>query len=137
MSPLPLEGIRVVDFAQVFAGPACTRILADLGADVIRFESPSRMDVTRNLIVTDNDGMDHHWHRASYFVIRNINKREMVVDLTVPQTGGAYFGLGSQEIRVTVPCEAGVAREVEVTMEVEERAQMRGLRVGAQPPGDL
>jgi crotonobetainyl-CoA:carnitine CoA-transferase CaiB-like acyl-CoA transferase len=78
---LPLEGVRVVDLAQVFAGPACTRILADLGADVIRFESASRMDVTRNLIITDNDGIDHHWHRASYFVIRNVNKREMVLDL--------------------------------------------------------
>jgi crotonobetainyl-CoA:carnitine CoA-transferase CaiB-like acyl-CoA transferase len=78
---LPLDGVRVVDFAQVFAGPACTRILADLGADVIRFEAPSRLDVTRNLIITDNDGLDHHWLRASYFIIRNINKREMVLDL--------------------------------------------------------
>ncbi len=78
---LPLEGVRVVDLAQVFAGPACTRILADLGADVIRFESASRMDVTRNLIITDNDGLDHHWLRSSYFTIRNASKREMVLDL--------------------------------------------------------
>jgi crotonobetainyl-CoA:carnitine CoA-transferase CaiB-like acyl-CoA transferase len=84
MSKLPLEGVRVVDFAQVFAGPACTRILADLGADVIRFEAPGRMDVTRNLIITDNDGIDHHWLRASYFVIRNANKRGMLVDLSKP-----------------------------------------------------
>lgn len=77
----PLEGVRVVDLAQVFAGPACTRILADLGADVIRFEAPSRLDVTRNLIMTDNDGLDHPWHRASYFVVRNAGKREMVLDL--------------------------------------------------------
>jgi|CXWL01.1.fsa_nt_gi crotonobetainyl-CoA:carnitine CoA-transferase CaiB-like acyl-CoA transferase len=81
MSPLPLDGIRIVDFAQVFAGPACTRILSDLGADVIRFESPGRMDVTRNLIISDNDGMDHHWHRACYFIIRNAGKRTMCVDL--------------------------------------------------------
>jgi crotonobetainyl-CoA:carnitine CoA-transferase CaiB-like acyl-CoA transferase len=78
---LPLAGLRVVDLAQVFAGPACTRILADLGADVVRFESARRLDVTRNLILTDNDGKDHHWHRASYFVIRNVNKREMCLDL--------------------------------------------------------
>ena len=82
---LPLEGIRVVDLTHVFAGPTCTRILADLGADVIRFESPNRMDVTRNLIITDNDGLDHPWHRASYFVIRNANKREMVLDLAKPE----------------------------------------------------
>ena len=78
---LPLEGVRIIDLAQVFAGPACTRILADLGADVVRFEAAGRMDVTRNLIITENDGLDHHWHRASYFIIRNASKREMVLDL--------------------------------------------------------
>jgi crotonobetainyl-CoA:carnitine CoA-transferase CaiB-like acyl-CoA transferase len=77
----PLAGVRVVDLTHVFAGPTCTRILADLGADVIRFESPNRLDVTRNLIITDNDGQDQPWHRASYFVVRNANKREMVIDL--------------------------------------------------------
>jgi crotonobetainyl-CoA:carnitine CoA-transferase CaiB-like acyl-CoA transferase len=82
---LPLEGVRIIDLTQVFAGPACTRILADLGADVIRFEAPSRLDVTRNLIITDNDGKDHPWHRASYFVIRNINKREIMLDLAQEQ----------------------------------------------------
>ena len=81
----PLDGIKVVDLTHVFAGPTCTRVLADLGADVLRFESPNRLDVTRNLILTDNDGMDHHWHRASYFVVRNVNKREMVIDLAKPE----------------------------------------------------
>ena len=78
---LPLAGVRVVDLTQVFAGPTCTRILADLGAEVLRFESPNRLDVTRSLITTDNDGLDHHWLRSSYFTIRNVNKREMVLDL--------------------------------------------------------
>jgi len=81
----PLTGIRVVDFTHVFAGPTCSRILADLGADVIRFESPNRLDVTRNLIITDNDGKDEPWHRASYFIIRNANKREMMIDLAKPE----------------------------------------------------
>jgi benzylsuccinate CoA-transferase BbsF subunit len=84
VSDRPLDGIRVVDLTHVFAGPTCSRILADLGADVIRFESPNRMDVTRNLIITDNDGLDHPWLRASYFAIRNANKREMVIDLAKP-----------------------------------------------------
>ena len=59
---------------------------------------------------------------------------ELVVDLTTPQTGGAFFGLGSQEIRTTLACEAGIARHVQVTVAFEERAQLRGLLVGAQPP---
>ncbi len=58
---------------------------------------------------------------------------EVMVDLTVPQTGGAFFGLGSQEIRVSVECRAGVSRHVEVEMGQTERAQLRGLAVGAEP----
>ena len=78
---LPLTGLRVIDLTQVFAGPTCTRILADLGADVIRFESPNRLDVTRSLITADNDGKDHYWARSAYFTVRNASKREMVLDL--------------------------------------------------------
>ncbi|HQZ33284.1 MAG TPA: glycoside hydrolase family 3 C-terminal domain-containing protein [Ilumatobacteraceae bacterium] len=59
---------------------------------------------------------------------------EIMVDLTVPQTGGAFFGLGNNEIRVSLACEAGVRREVNVEIVVEERSQLRGLLVGAEPP---
>jgi beta-glucosidase len=59
---------------------------------------------------------------------------EVVVDLSTPQSGGAFFGLGSQEIRAELACEAGVARHVEIQMEYVERAQLRGLTVGAEAP---
>ena len=59
---------------------------------------------------------------------------EIVVDLSMPQTGGAFFGLGSQEIVATLSCEAGVARHVQVEVAFEERAQLRGLLVGARAP---
>ena len=59
---------------------------------------------------------------------------EIMVDLSVPQTGGAFFGLGNNEIRVPLACEAGRPREVSVEIVVEERSQLRGLIVGAEPP---
>jgi beta-glucosidase len=59
---------------------------------------------------------------------------DVMVDLTIPQTGGAFFGLGNNEIRVPLACEAGVRREVSVEIVVEERSQLRGLIVGAEPP---
>ncbi len=83
--PKPFEGIRVIDLSQVFAGPTCTRILADLGAEVIRMESPSRLDVTRNLIHVDNDGQDLPWERTLYFAIRNAGKKEIIIDLNQPR----------------------------------------------------
>ncbi len=81
----PLDGLRVIDLTQVFAGPTCTRILADLGAEVIRLESPNRVDITRNLIHTDNDGKDVPWERTLYFCIRNAGKKEVVLDLAQPR----------------------------------------------------
>lgn len=59
---------------------------------------------------------------------------ELIVDLSTPQTGGAFFGLGSDEVIATLQCEAGVARHVEVEVAFEERAQLRGLLVGAGAP---
>jgi len=59
---------------------------------------------------------------------------DVIVDLSVPQTGGAFFGLGNNEVRAVVPCVAGVARTVEVEMGLVNRGQVRGLLVGAGPP---
>ncbi len=79
---LPLEGIRVVDLSHVYAGPTCTRILAELGADVIKVEAAMRFDITRGLILTDNDHGGQPWNRASYFAVRNAGKRAITLDLS-------------------------------------------------------
>src|SRR3972149_171236 len=92
----PLAGIRVMDFTQVFAGPTCTRILSDLGAEVIRMESPNRLDITRILMHVDNDGQDLPWERALYFTIRNAGKKEIVVDLAQERGRELVRGLIAQ-----------------------------------------
>jgi crotonobetainyl-CoA:carnitine CoA-transferase CaiB-like acyl-CoA transferase len=73
----PLEGIRVLDFSRVLAGPHCTRVLSDLGAEVIKLEPPAG-DLTRFASPRVN-GL------STYFVQQNAGKRNISVDLSTPQ----------------------------------------------------
>ena len=70
----PLDGIRIIDFTHVQAGPACTQLLAWYGADVIKVERPGSGDVTRSQL-RDIPGAD-----ALYFTILNGNKRSLTLD---------------------------------------------------------
>lgn len=72
---LPLEGVRVLDFTQALAGPYCTLILADLGADVIKVEPPGRGDDSRHWGPPFVDGI------AAYYYGINRNKRSVALDL--------------------------------------------------------
>ena len=76
-SPPPLEGIRVLDFSRVIAGPLCTQQLADLGADVIKVEHP----VTGDEIRTRSPRGDR---RGAMFLAFNRSKRSIAIDLTHP-----------------------------------------------------
>lgn len=71
---LPLDGVTVVDFTQVFMGPSCTQMLGDFGADVIKVERPGSGDSSRNS-VPDKDGQDN-----PIFLSINRNKRGMSID---------------------------------------------------------
>src|SRR5260370_33827074 len=75
----PLEGIKIIDFTHVQAGPACTQLLAWFGADVIKVERPGAGDVTRTQLrhVADAD--------ALYFTMLNSNKRSLTLDTKTPQ----------------------------------------------------
>jgi crotonobetainyl-CoA:carnitine CoA-transferase CaiB-like acyl-CoA transferase len=74
-APLPLAGIHVLDFSRVLAGPLCTAILGDLGADVIKVERPGAGDDTRAW------GPPFVGDDAAYFLALNRNKRSIVLDL--------------------------------------------------------
>ena len=71
----PLEGIRVLDFTHVLAGPFATMLLGDLGAEVIKVEIPGRGDSTRL------SGPPFQGGESAYFISHNRNKRSICVDL--------------------------------------------------------
>src|SRR5439155_24166371 len=74
----PLAGIRVLAFPQAWAGPTCTRLLADYGADVIKVESRRAVDIAR-VVGPFPDGPDPD--TSGYFLEWNRNKRSVELDL--------------------------------------------------------
>ncbi len=118
----PLEGIKILDLSRVLAGPWCTQLLADLGAEVIKIERPGSGDDTRH--------WGPPWHGegdsrvAAYFLSCNRGKKSAAIDFARPggavlvrklaenadvvienfKVGGlAKFGLDAQSLRATNP----------------------------------
>ena len=75
--PGPFDGLLIADFSRVLAGPYCTMLLGDLGATVIKVESPAG-DETRTWLPPDRNGI------ATYYLAINRNKRSIVLDFTDP-----------------------------------------------------
>jgi len=82
----PLTGIRVIDFSRVIAGPMCTQILADMGAEVIKIENPDGGDDTRKGAgpriggaVGTQEGESH------FFITYNRGKKSVALDFTKPE----------------------------------------------------
>lgn len=125
MNSGPLNGLRVFDLTRILAGPTCTQILGDLGADVIKIERPGAGDDTRKFappFLKDDQGRDSD--ESAYFASANRNKRSITLDLTQPKgqeiarrligksdilaenfkTGGlAKYGLGYEHLKDDFP----------------------------------
>jgi len=80
--PLPLAGIRVIEFAHMVMGPSCGMVLADLGAEVVKVE-PVAGDNTRRLAGSG----------AGFYAAFNRNKKSLAVDLADPQARAAVLAL--------------------------------------------
>ena len=81
-----LPHIKVLDLSRVLAGPWCTQMLADLGADVVKVERPGAGDDTRHWgppFLQDAQG--HDTQQATYFTACNRNKRSVAIDMAQPQ----------------------------------------------------
>ena len=77
----PLRGLRVLDLTRVLAGPTCTQMLGDLGADVIKIERPGAGDDTRGCAPPVMPGTQE----SAYFVGVNRNKRSVTLDIASPE----------------------------------------------------
>jgi crotonobetainyl-CoA:carnitine CoA-transferase CaiB-like acyl-CoA transferase len=116
----PLAGLRVIDLSRVLAGPACGRLLADLGADVIKVEPPSE-DVSRHVAPKDDRGM------SGLYTLANAGKRNVCIELRAP--GGVELVLELVR-RADVAIEnfrPGVLERLGLGWEVIHRANPRAL----------
>jgi crotonobetainyl-CoA:carnitine CoA-transferase CaiB-like acyl-CoA transferase len=77
---LPLTGIRILDLTMVWAGPSGTRLLADMGAEVIKVESARSWDMLRSLHFLGGQ-TERWWNKSAYFNHNNRNKYACTLDL--------------------------------------------------------
>ncbi len=82
-SPLPFEGLKVLDFMWVMAGPAATRVLADYGAQVVRVESANKIETARTIqpFLDDQGGAEN----SGLYQNMNAGKLGLTLDLTRPE----------------------------------------------------
>lgn len=91
MKRLPLDGIRIADLTMMWAGPYATRVLAEMGAEVIKIESPRAWDNIRTLI--PQPGVADPWNSSYYFNDYNRDKKSLTLDLADPRGKGAFLRL--------------------------------------------
>ncbi len=135
MTP-PLAGVRVLDLSRVLAGPYCTMLLADLGADVIKVERPGAGDETRTWGPPFAEG------EATYFLSINRGKRSIELDLGDPARGPALERLLQSADVVIENFRAGGAERLGLDYESVRRLRpdivycsITGFGSGRQPPG--
>jgi formyl-CoA transferase len=86
MKSKPLQGLRVLDLSRILAGPWCTQLLADMGAEVIKIERPGAGDDTRSWgppYLKDAEGRDTS--EAAYYLSCNRGKQSVCIDIATPQ----------------------------------------------------
>ena len=139
----PLRDLRILDLTQALAGPFCTMLLADLGADVIKIEPPHG-DMTRGMPPwpKEREGCDY----GGYFASINRNKRSITLDLRIEGDRAIFLRLAERADAVVENSNAGVMDRLGVGYDVlHERyprlvyAAIRGFgdpRTGASPYGD-
>ena len=81
----PLEGLRIIEMGQLIAIPFAMKMLADMGAQVIRLESTGRLESYRSDSVYQNDVSGEFWNKGANFYEQNRNKLGITLDLSKPE----------------------------------------------------
>lgn len=139
----PLNGVRVLDLTHALAGPYCTMLLADLGADVVKVESPAGDRSRYNGPFRPDDDLRHF---GGYFASVNRNKRSIVLDMKHEPDRRTFLGLVPDFDVVVENYRAGVLDRLglgyEQLAEANQRivyATLRGFgdpALGASPYAD-
>lgn len=92
-----LDGVRILDLSRVLAGPVCTQILGDLGAEIIKIEKPGEGDDTRSWgppYLKDKDGADTN--ESAYYLSANRNKQSVTIDIATPEGQALIHALAAK-----------------------------------------
>lgn len=92
MKRLPLDGVRVLDLTMIWAGPYATKMLGEMGAEVIKIESPRAWDNIRTLFPRADD-VEDPWNSAFYFAEYNHEKKSVTFDLATPAGRDVFLRL--------------------------------------------
>ena len=102
---LPLEGVKVLDLTNVMAGPYCSMVLGDMGADVTKLESPDGGDTSRRF--------DPQVNGESYcFAVLNRNKKSLAIDMKDPRGKAVVLKLAAQADIVMENFRPGVVKKL-------------------------
>ena len=87
-SPQTLDGVRILDFSRIWAGPHCTKLLADMGAEVIKVESARNWDPHRMIVgsgnLPDGEQGDDPWNRSGWFNTLHMSKYGITCEIRHP-----------------------------------------------------
>lgn len=129
----PLAGVRVLDLTQALAGPYCTMLLADLGADVVKIEPPSG-DMTRYGGPFTAEDTERSY--GGYFASINRGKRSVVLDLKEPADKATFLRLSERADVVVENSRAGVMDRLGVGYETLAELNPRLVYLAIRGFGD-
>ncbi len=121
MFRLPLHGVRVLDLTMAWAGPYATRLLADMGAEVIKIEAVDNWDLLRTF-TGQPPSVDRGWDKSPYFNHVNRNKYGCALDLSKPRGRDLFLRLASMSDVVIDNFRAEVMENLGLTYEVLREA---------------